>query len=119
MRDELKLPWSRNVKGKRYRMNERIKFQNRTAFFVSPLHSGLSRSSMPPERTLRNSFLSTHGDRRSQKSADDGPRDPTKLGRVLWTQKWGTNFVRQFGHSVLYSWELPASHPATTSSSLR
>ena len=120
IRDELKLPCSKNVKGKRYLMNERIKFQYSTAFLLSfSLHSGLNKSSIPPDITLRSSFFNTHGLRRSQNNADEGPRDPTKLGNVDWTQKWGTNLVKQFGHSVLYSCAFPATQPFTTSSSLR
>jgi len=99
MREELKLPCSNIVNGNLYRINERIKFHHNTAFLVSfSRHSGLRRSSTPPEITLRSSFFSTHGERRSQRSGEEGPLEPTKLGRVLCTQKCGTKLVRQFGH---------------------
>ena len=55
--------------------------------------------------TDRSSFFSTHGDKRSQNKVEDGPRDPTKLGNALWTQKCGTNFCKQ------KNWDIPSCIP--------
>lgn len=104
MRVELKLPCNMNVKGRRYLMNERIKFHHNTEFFTScSRHSGLSKFSIPPEITLRSSFFKTHGLNRSQRRGEAGPLDPTNVGRVLWTQKCGTKFVWQLGQRQVYS----------------
>ena len=113
---ELKLPCNMNVKGILNRMKDRIKFHHTTEFLTSlSRQSGLNKFSIPPEMILRSSFLSTHGDSRSHINGEEGPLEPTKVGRVLCTQKCGTKLVRQFGHCVLYSWMFPGVQPATTS----
>ena len=63
--------------------------------------------------TDRSSFFSTHGDKRSQNKVEDGPRDPTKLGNALWTQKCGTNFCKQ------KNWDIPSCIPVNYPHSIR
>jgi len=99
-----KLPCNKNVKGILYLMKERTRFHQSTAFlYSSSRHDGsrIRSSLFWSHITVRSSFSSTQGERRSQNNGVPGPRDPRKDDDVLWTQKCGTNFWGQTAHFVV------------------